>query len=119
MKFCFMMSMFSVVYKSLLCILRRIFKKDHKWFSAVSGMLASSVIMMEENKQRFKFLFFIFQVRGWESISRGVINRGYLTENKYHSLFSFMAMSSWGIYHFLTEYDSFIKGAEKPFIMAV
>ena len=28
-------------------------------------------------------------------------------------------MTSWGTYHFLSEYESFIQGAEKPFLMAI
>ena len=58
-------------------------------------------------------------VRFAECVSRGIINKGILKENKYHSSIAFNVMSGWGIYHFLTEYESFIKGAERPFIMAI
>lgn len=55
----------------------------------------------------------------FECFSRGIINRKYLPSSNVYTTLVFMIMSSFGIYQFLTDYESFPQGTEKAFIMAI
>lgn len=58
-------------------------------------------------------------MRLFECISRGTINREYLPQSSKYPVFALMVMSAYCIYNFCFDYESFPKGADKAFMMAM
>lgn len=58
-------------------------------------------------------------MRLFECLSRGTINRKYLPPSTNYTQIINMTMSAFCIYQFCTEFETFPKGLEKGFIMAI